>query len=238
MPSFCFDRRFTDPSPPELDDAVSEAVAAANYRCRTRLVAAHWIDADAVFERPHGLQRDDGGCVGTAYKYPAESSRIAVGWWTDPDGRLLVRVVSDRVSCNGSVGPICGDVNSGWAFLHPEQAGQRVNLHIEFARRIVESFGPVEDPADDFRMRFARLLAARSPDGLILVDRFQQPRVVELVVRCPSTGQRHHIGVPTRFADPQTATFHRLQTDANRVHAAAAWTFGLRPSEYQPLVEA
>jgi len=76
-----------------------------------------------------------------------------------------------------------------------------------------------------------------------------------LVVRDTTTGEAHILRVPPRFGNSQTKAFsdyaecrpiskklrpeNRLQARMdNRIHAAVAWTFGLKPHEYTPAVEA
>ena len=74
--------------------------------------------------------------------------------------------------------------------------------------------------------------------GVILSDDLARPRLVQVVVRDPSTGFRHHLTVPPRFGNPHTKTFQNLRTSAARIQAALAWTFGIKPEEYAPALEA
>jgi hypothetical protein len=57
---------------------------------------------------------------------------------------------------------------------------------------------------------------------------------VQVVVRDTTTGQRHCITVPPSFARP----LERGESEADRIRAAVAWTFGLSAKEYSPSVEA
>ena len=44
-------------------------------------------------------------------------------------------------------------------------------------------------------------------------------------------------GVPRYFGDPQSLRYQRLGTEAARVHAAIAWTFGLPVDKYAPVIQ-
>jgi hypothetical protein len=66
---------------------------------------------------------------------------------------------------------------------------------------------------------------AEQPRRLLCIDTPNDPdrRVVVCEVRCPSTGSRYLLRVPPHI---------------RRCDEAIAWTYGLEPSEYRPLVEA
>jgi len=64
---------------------------------------------------------------------------------------------------------------------------------------------------------------------------------VYLVVRDATSGERHVMRIPPRFGRYTSATYHRYMDRGDRaglIRAAVAWTFGLRPEEYHPQVEA
>ena len=87
-------------------------------------------------------------------------------------------------------------------------------------------------------LRGASLRAHVPGLGIILSDRSTRTQLAQVVVRDPSTGFRHHISVPPRFGNPRTKTFRELRTAEARIHAAVAWTFDMRPEEYEPALEA
>lgn len=93
-------------------------------------------------------------------------------------------------------------------------------------------------PADDRRRIERPYLVAKSRDGLVIADRREDPREVQVVVRDATTGQRHCIPVPPVFGRVGSGHWRRLRTDAARVRAAVAWTFALPAEEYRPAVEA
>lgn len=65
-----------------------------------------------------------------------------------------------------------------------------------------------------------------------------------LVVRDASSGERHVLRVPPRFGSTRSATWKRYLDESGTgdadglIHEAVAWTFGLRPQEYSPGVQA
>jgi hypothetical protein len=77
---------------------------------------------------------------------------------------------------------------------------------------------------------------------------------VYLIVRDTTTGEAHILRVPPKYGNGNTQFFQKFYYDARprcrsmagaertaeeaRIHAAVAWTFGLKPEEYQPQVEA
>jgi hypothetical protein len=74
---------------------------------------------------------------------------------------------------------------------------------------------------------------------------------VYLIVRDTTTGECHVIRTPPKFGNADTQFFHsfaaqtdwgrrlKLRTaDQRRIHAAVAWTFGLKPHKYNPQREA
>ena len=60
---------------------------------------------------------------------------------------------------------------------------------------------------------------------------------VQVVVRDPSTGHRHALTVPPRFAHPRSKRYGHLG-ERERIHAAIAWTFNLRAADYRPDIAA
>lgn len=66
---------------------------------------------------------------------------------------------------------------------------------------------------------------------------------VFLVVRDATSGERHVLRIPPRFGSTRSATWKRYVDDRGcgntdgLIHAAVAWTFGLKPEEYSPAIE-
>lgn len=75
-----------------------------------------------------------------------------------------------------------------------------------------------------------RFLVCRSDFGLMIADHPTKPTIAQVVVRDATTGRRHILSVPPRFAKD------RYPSANDRVRAAIAWTFGKR--QYRPDVEA
>ena len=71
--------------------------------------------------------------------------------------------------------------------------------------------------------------------GAVVRTEERRPRLweVQVVVTDPAKGTRCHLGVPPQFGIP----LREGETAEERVHAAVAWTFGLRPAQYRPGVE-
>lgn len=87
------------PTPEELADALAAAVEAANGGARSRMV--NGMTGYRAFESAEGLAEADGGGVANCYGYAAHSSATGYAWWTDPAGRLHVRVKGNRLRCSG-----------------------------------------------------------------------------------------------------------------------------------------
>lgn len=108
---------------------------------------------------------------------------------------------------------------------------------------LTEYFGEQGD--DDRVSPWNPVVVAWSPAGAIIADRTddgQAPairrapaatRLVQVVVRDPQNGKRHHLTVPPQFGLP----LRHWESSAWRVRAAVAWTFGLTPELYSPACE-
>lgn len=92
-----------NPTREQLLTAFTEAAEFANKRTRARQVEVSEDWADLVLAEPQGARQYHGGRVANAYTDYAESSVVAISWYTRPCGTLVVRVVGDRVACNGGV---------------------------------------------------------------------------------------------------------------------------------------
>jgi hypothetical protein len=121
--------------------------------------------------------------------------------------------------------------------IRNEAAGQQLRDAVDAA------FGPQGD--DDRVLQMDPTVICWSGRGAILAERLgpqgerrrganDRTRIVQVVVRDPANGHRHHLTVPSYFALPLRSG----ESAARRVHAAVAWTFGLTPDEYRPATEA
>jgi hypothetical protein len=129
-----------------------------------------------------------------------------------------------------------GGRRSAFQAVFPHRRALAVRRRAEHTRRLIERFGPSGD--DDRLSIIQPVIRAYAPGfGAIISDDRKRPMIAQVVVRDSTTGQRHAIAVPPRFANPQSATFQRLVTPRARVHAAVAWSFGLKPEEYVPQIE-
>jgi hypothetical protein len=151
-----------------------------------------------------------------------------LAWWTDGLGDQYVRV--------WSANSVASAQSSSWSLVFPERAQRLAVAMRRRTRAALERMGP--EGVDDRLQIREPVIVARSHEGLLVADDEGWPRVAQVVVRDSTTGLRHHIGVPLRFVNRDSRTFQRLGGGAARVHAAIAWTFGLKPDQYTPLVEA
>jgi hypothetical protein len=175
------------------------------------------------------------------------TSVVGVAWITLA-GVKYVRVWGERCRSHGGPGlrhlflpdPSDGEgMRCCWALVFPRRYRTFRDLRVERLRGILERIGPAgEDDRVNLNLRTARVRAYVPGFGLIMSDGLARTRAVQVVVRDPSTGFRHHISVPPRFGNPRSRTFQKLGTAGARVHAAVAWTFGMRPEEYDPALEA
>lgn len=196
---------------------------------------------DDILTETEGLYEDDGGGVANSYGYRATTSRVGAVWYTAADGRKHVRVCGDRVSISGRhVSYLFGaNCEPGWAAVYPTRAARANYLQFERAKKAIDRVGPAGD--DDRLQIFHPLPVAVSEQGVLVADHATRPRVVQVVVRDTTTGQRHHITVPPKFATPTSKTYQKIVAkDGKRglIHAAIAWTFNLTPAQYAPALEA
>lgn len=113
---------------------------------------------------------------------------------------------------------------------------------ISFARKCILKLGP---PGQDDRVNIAAPhIVAQGPLGILICDAWDVERRFytfgQVVVKDPSTGLRHHLTVPAKFVNPNTMTHIRAMAkggEAWLVRAAIAWTYDMKPEEYNPDVE-
>ena len=141
---------------------------------------------------------------------------------------LLLPEASDRVGRRNC-----------WAAVFPLRSWRCRQRRHEHLIRILERIGP---PGADDRVNLSawrtRIRAHVPGAGVLLSDDRARTQMAQVVVRDPSTGFRHHLSVPPRFGNPETKTFQKFTTARARIHAALAWTFGLKPDAYAPALEA
>jgi len=101
------DRVVIDPTEEELFYMTAEATETVNECAKARLAKQPPINE--VTRTASGRSETSGGGVPMTYGFPAQSSRIGVAWWTDPQGHKHVRVVSDRINVDSkNVGSVFG----------------------------------------------------------------------------------------------------------------------------------
>lgn len=96
-------------------------------------------------------------------------------------------------------------------------------------------------PGDDDRVQIVRPLVIYQSPGCMLITEphrdgarwWLRSTIVQVVVRCTTTGQRHQITVPPSFARPLAPG----ETAEQRINDAIGWTFGMGPGEYRPGIE-
>jgi hypothetical protein len=134
-----------------------------------------------------------------------------------------------------------------------------LEVQLERTLRIMARMG---EEGNDDRIRTRNpVMVASSPEGIIIVNSFfnaqlsaamqtapysqdvyrrfsfrgiigaEKPTHCAVVVSCPSTGHRHELSIPPEEFGTNDGKF---KDDAEWVHAAIAWTFGMTPEEYQP----
>lgn len=225
------EKTFINPSRSTLQEYIDRCLEKINYRQRARIIPSV-IAPDWRKEKcKSGILCYDGGSVPGAYKYPAYTSVLEIAWWVAPDKKRHVRVIAERVrTYNDTVRWLIAE-KPGWAAVYPDRAVKKQALLRQRTQRILDKRGlPGDD--DRFLLRYFEI-SALSPAGVLVCDNKFRPTVAQVVVTCPSTGFRHCIGVPPKFVNPKTKCYQSFKSEAARVHAAIAWTFGLTPEEYQ-----
>lgn len=243
-----YEKWLTNPTRARLDQAIYDALASANKRAQARLVTANEVDAEAVLRHPYGIIIVDGGGVAKSYYYAASTTVLTLAWC--PKGRKkIVRVAADRYPAKQSAyglsthdrravyrRPTREQAHEVWSVVFPERASRLRELR---AHRLEHRLARLGEPEKNDRMAIplwsAHVSAYVPGQGLLLSDSPLRPKIVQLVVRDPSTGYRRHITVPPRFANPATKTFQRLQAEgggARRFRAALAWTHEHSAEEY------
>ena len=233
-----------NPTAGDIETTLTKGLDEANSRARTRTVSSHQVEGwpARIAAQPEGILAADGGSVPNSYKYAAETTDVVVSWWTDGRGRKTVRITTSRGRANhtryGSGRGTATPRDSAWEWTFPRRASKLSNRRAERTAQLLDRIGP--EGSDDRLLigTWARHLGAAAPNGLLIADHATRPKVVQVVVRDSTTGQRHHITVPPKFATPASKTYQRLGSSAARVHAAVAWTFSLEPAAYAPSVEA
>jgi hypothetical protein len=89
-------------------------------------------------------------------------------------------------------------------------------------------------PHEVYRDMARNAVMITSRPGRYGVEWWLDSTIIQVVVRDSTTGLRHHLTVPPRFARP----LEPGETPQDRIQAAIAWTFDLEPREYAPTVEA
>jgi hypothetical protein len=233
-----------DPTPLALRSALETVASSVNERARVRKVDP--LPFKPVMREPFGLMEDNGNREANGHTFAPRTSWVGVAWCTF-GGVKYVRVWGLRGYVHSqahsfSFIPEATDRDGRrccWAKVFPARFLRYRERRRDWVQRVIERIGPPgEDDRVNLNLRWA-LLSAHVPGlGVILSDLSSRTQLIQVVVRDPSTGFRHHISVPPRFGNPRTKTFRELRTPEARIHAAVAWTFGMKPDEYEPALEA
>jgi len=232
-----------NPSLGTLERALEAAATKANGTHRVRRVAT--LPPEPVLKHPHGILEDNGDPESGGGFDTLRMSVVGVAWVTLGEVKY-VRMWGQRGFLSGVAHSFAflpkpsnrEGLRSCWALTFPRRFSKLVTLRVERRRRILERIGlPGSDDRVNLVLRSACIRTHVPGLGVILTDDLARPRLVQVVVRDPSTGFRHHLTVPPRFGNPKTKTFRMLGSSAARIQAALAWTFGLKPEAYAPALE-
>jgi len=233
-----------DPSSADLKRELDSEAEKTNGGGRLRLVPP--LSPNPILGHPHGLLEDNGLPLAGGSGFAPKTSAVGAAWFTR-GGVKCVRVWGYRWHTTGLEHsylflPDPSDkegIRCCWASVFPRRFFRLRVRRQERIRRILEHVGPPgEDDRVNLSLARARIRAHVPGLGVILSDDRARTQLAQVVVRDPSTGHRHHLSVPPRFGNPRTKTFRGLRTAEARIHAAVAWTFGMRPEEYEPALEA
>jgi hypothetical protein len=230
----------------ELEAAVGALLGAVEGQPRIRGLGA--IDCTLVPRHTSGVLRFT-GCQGDGHGSTYRCTELTLAWCRI-GGRTVVRTSAIRAGVHhcerhGDIRVLAAPADHGafqlaWRHVFPRRDAElrerRALQHKRRVERLLSTFG--HRGIDDRLSLRSPHVAAHAPGvGLLLADNPSHPVVVQVVVRDSSTGLRHAITVPPRFARPSTRTYQRLGSDEARVRAAIAWTFRLAPEAYAPSIE-
>ena len=234
-----------DPGREVLKQALEADADWINEGRRKRLVPP--LLPDPVLRSPNGFMEDSGNRTSRSTGFHAGDTSFVAAAWVTVGGVKFVRSWATR-------GPYSGYAHSFlflpkasdrdglyhcWTLTFPARFHWKWTLETDRLLRILEQLGP---PGEDDRVNLAprrsRVRAHVPGLGVIVSDRRPRPQLVQVVVRDPSTGFRHHLSVPPRFGNPRSKIYQKLGTSEARIRAALAWTFGMKPEEYEPALEA
>ncbi len=108
------------------------------------------------------------------------------------------------------------------------EQGRGFSLDVERGRVLVAHEYAESGGDDMLQIDGVPRVVAYSDEGVVI--RSRDGRIVQVVVRDATTGKRHQITVPPKYG----RDLAKGKVEADRVHAAIAWTFGLRPDQYRP----
>ena len=233
-----------NPSPKALWEILKTVASLVNERARVRRVDP--LPHRPVLEHPFGLMEDNGNRDENGHVFAPRTSWVGAAWCTF-GGVKYVRVWGLRGHVHSQAHsylslPEASDHESRrccWGMVFPNRFRRYAERRLVRLARILERIGPPgEDDRVNLNLRWAVVRAHVPGLGVILADDGARIQQVQVVVRDPSTGFRHHISVPPRFGNPRSKTYQELGNARARIHAALAWTFGMKPEEYAPALEA
>jgi hypothetical protein len=238
-------RPLRNPRRAELKRELEVAAKRANERAKVRLAGA--LAAGPILAHPYGVMEANGGLLMGMGRPNWRATSVVGAAWTTARGAKHVRVWGMRRLACGFPDPFLflpeesdrQGLHACWALTFPERFTRLRHVRARRLQRILDRIGPPGwDDRLNLALHVARVRAHVPRVGAILSDDLARPQVVQVVVRDPSTGLRHHISVPPRFGDPQSKTFQKLGNSVARIQAALAWTFDFKPEEYAPALEA
>lgn len=214
-----YDKTLCNPTQADVLKTVEEAELFANQASRAMTVSCDRDIVQAVHKKSYGTYQTDGGGVANSYGYKAQSSRLAVLWYTDKSGRKYVRVKSDRVSISGR---------------HVTYLLGRDPVAC-FAT-VVNDRGPLLEPARRLRdyKRLCRALGSQSVTqrGYVLVQAHSGAALVRYngtcaVLRVDAAGRLHEACVAAKYCNPERKTFQRLTKSGKLLEVAFQDGFGI-----------
>ncbi len=189
--------------------------------------------AERIMSTKAGLYKSSGGAVPNSYQWSAYSTYLYAAWYTNRGKHVLIQGRRDYAQ-RRSYGQGTATVNldsAGWSDVYYERASKLKDAKVERARKAIQRVGP--EGQDDRLQVWRPIVVEYGKNGLLVAD--ERGRQTQVVVRDSTTGQRHHITVPPRFGNPKSKTYQKNR--GNLVQAAIAWTFNMKPEEYQPQME-
>ena len=123
----------------ELEKIVFDRVNDAEARAKKRLLSSTDLNKmiESISSTPYGLVRGDGGHVGSAYRYVAETTYVRAGWYTQGKMKYIsLHIYRGRANYGNESSSIdiCNDKWKAFSYVFPERA-HKIKAWLE-ARKI------------------------------------------------------------------------------------------------------